>query len=63
MLSQIFYIPGLFHSTVKEKSINIELLFIEEVTVKMLAKLLIKKFNQESVVIAEQEIDSDLYKG
>lgn len=50
-------------STVKEKSINIELLFIEKVTVKHLAKLLLKKFNQESVVIAEQEINSDLYKG
>lgn len=37
---------------VKEKSINIDLLFIEEVTVKMMCKYLLKKFNQESVVLA-----------
>ena len=48
---------------VKEKSINIELMFIEESTVRMLAKLLLKKFNQESIILAEQEINSDLYKG
>lgn len=48
---------------VKEKSINIELMFIEESTVRMLAKLLLKKFNQESVILAEQEINSNLYKG
>ena len=48
---------------VKEKSINIEFMFIEESTVRMLAKLLLKKFNQESVVLAEQEINSNLYKG
>ena len=46
--------------TVKEKSINIELLFIEEATAKNLAKLLKKEFNQESVVFAVEELNSEL---
>lgn len=47
-------------STVKEKSINIELLFIEEVTAKNLAKLLKQSLNQESVVFRVENINSDL---
>lgn len=46
--------------TVKEKSINIELLFIEEVTVRNLAKLIKKEFNQESVIFAVEELNSEL---
>ena len=46
--------------TVKEKSINIELLFIDEVTAKNLAKLLKREFNQESVVFAVEELNSEL---
>ena len=52
--------------TVKEKSINIELLFIEETTVKMMCKYLLKNFNQESVVLAiNNDYNSDLiyYEG
>ena len=46
---------------VKEKAINIDLLFIEETTVKMMCKYLLKKFNQESVVLAiNNDYNSDL---
>ena len=46
--------------TVKEKSINIELMFIEETTVRMLAKYLLKQFNQESIILTIQNTNSEL---
>lgn len=49
--------------TVIEKSIKIELLFIERVTAVKIAKDLRIALNQESVVLEVAELDSELIEG
>lgn len=46
-----------------EKSIKIELLFIEYETVKAIAEELRVKLNQESVIIESLELNSELWEG
>ena len=45
---------------VVEKSINIELLFVDAEKVNNLSQQLLKKFNQESIVVSTLEINSNL---
>lgn len=61
----IFEAQGIYKhddgTVVFEKTLRIEILFAEREQVKVLVEQLKKMFNQESIAVQEESIDSDLW--